>query len=78
MSRISFPVVLVARAGVPLLAADEKAQEATVIKAGAHRTFEWSRCWQGGQSHRSMWEDMSQHRGMGHMGPGHHGGHLEN
>jgi hypothetical protein len=49
---------------------------------GDHRTFEWSRCWQGGQSHGSMWEEMGPHRGMGRMGPGHmpghHGGHPEN
>ena len=38
MTRISFlavvVVALVARAGLPLMAADEKAKEATVVKAG--------------------------------------------
>ena len=50
--------------------------------AGDHRTFDWSRCWQGGQAHGRMWEELSKHRGMGpgHMpggqqhGPVHQGG----
>lgn len=50
----------------------------------AHRTFDWSRCGQGGQ-HGHMWEEMGTHRRMepGHMsggqehGPGHMGGRGE-
>jgi hypothetical protein len=34
---------------------------------GNHHDFEWSRCWQAGQTHGRMWEDMGEHR---HMGPG--------
>ena len=49
---------------------------------GDHRTFEWSRCWQGGQGHGPMWEEMGNRRrmGPGHMpggqehGPRHQGG----
>ena len=37
---------------------------------GDHRTFDWSRCWQGGQTHGHMWEEMGPHRGMEGMGPG--------
>ena len=52
---------------------------------GDHRTFDWSRCWQGGQMHGHMWEEMGKHRrmGPGHMsggqehGPGHMGGRGE-
>ena len=52
---------------------------------GDHRTFDWSRCWQGGQTHGHMWEEMGKHRrmGPGHMsggqehGPGHMGGRGE-
>jgi hypothetical protein len=39
---------------------------------GGHTEFEWQRCWQGGQAHGPVWEEMGPHR---HMGPGHmHGG----
>lgn len=52
---------------------------------GDHRTFDWSRCWQGGKTHGHMWEEMGKHRrmGPGHMsggqehGPGHMGGRGE-
>ena len=40
---------------------------------GEHRTFDWNRCWQGGQRHGHMWEEMGKHRRMGPRG-GHHGG----
>ena len=39
---------------------------------GDHRTIDWSRCWQAGQEHRQMWEEMGMHR---RMGPGHGAGH---
>jgi hypothetical protein len=44
---------------------------------GDHHSFDWSRCWQAGQAHGAVWEDMGQHRhmGPGHMGPGHGPGH---
>ena len=35
---------------------------------GGHTVFEWQRCWQAGQTHGHMWEEMGKHR---HMGPGH-------
>lgn len=52
---------------------------------GNHDTFDWRRCWQGGQSHGHMWEEMGKHRrmGQGHMpvgpehGPGPKGGQGE-
>lgn len=53
--------------------------------AGDHRTFDWSRCWQGGRAHGHMWEELGEHRRMGPMhgpggpghGPGHQGGREE-
>jgi len=45
---------------------------------GDHKDFGWSRCWQAGQSHGHMWEEMGEHRHMGPgHGPGHHGGRME-
>ena len=52
---------------------------------GDHRTFEWSRCWQGGHAHDQMWEEMGKHRRMGpgnmpggkEHAPGHQGGRGE-
>jgi hypothetical protein len=52
---------------------------------GGHHDFDWSHCWQGGQVHGPMWEEMGPHRrmGQGHMpggpghGPGHEGGRDE-
>ena len=38
---------------------------------GRHE-FDWGRCWDAGGSHRSMWEEMGDHRRMGPgMGAGH-------
>ena len=39
---------------------------------GDHHKFDWNRCWQAGQAHGHMWEQMGMHR---RMGPGHGGGH---
>jgi hypothetical protein len=50
---------------------------------GGHEDFEWRRCWQAGQRHDHMWEEMGKHRhmGPGNMpgGPGHgqHGGGMD-
>jgi hypothetical protein len=45
---------------------------------GAHTEFEWQRCWQTGQTHGQMWEDMGEHRHMGPgRGPGHRGGGMD-
>ncbi len=51
---------------------------------GDHHTFDWSRCWQGGQS-RGLWGEMGSHRRMGtgnmsdgqEHSPGHMGGRGE-
>jgi hypothetical protein len=40
--------------------------------AGGHTDFAWQRCWQAGQAHGRMWEEMGPHRHMG-QGHGHHG-----
>jgi hypothetical protein len=42
-------------------------------EGGERHTFDWQGCWQGGQAHGRMWEEMGEHRHMG-RGPGHRGG----
>lgn len=48
------------------------------LQTGDHRQsrreFAWNRCWDGGQSHGSMWNEMQPRHRMGMSGHGTHGG----